>query len=291
MTPAADRTEPALRGLFDHAGMFPPAHLALGPALRDAAAFPSRLHRPGIVGADLVLAWKDWPQLTEAALDEAGFAGRPCRVAVVGVPLADGPKVAAALAARNVEGTRTPVASLEVHAEGDLDAVLARATVTGARGIPVFLEPRWAPDRLRGQAEAVAGLLREQGAGLKVRCAGPTAVDRATLAAAVCAAADAGIALKATQGLHHPVPGPGSPHGFLGLLAAVRLRQARGAGFPHVEECLAERDPKAFVLTTGLAWRGQGLTAAQVARLPAFAIGSCSLTEPDDDLLHAYGAP
>ena len=281
-------TEPALRGLFDHAGMFPPAQLDLGPALKDAAAFATRLRRPGLVGADLVVAWKDWPRLDQSALDAAGFAGN-CKVAVVGVALADGPAVAAALA-QPKPGVR--VVSLEVHADGDVDADTLRRTVAAAGRVPVFLEPRWPPAKVARHAGHVALTAKACGAGLKVRCAGPTALDRPALAAAVEAAAETGVPFKATQGLHHPFPRPGFPHGFLGLLAAVRLRQARGKEFgPEVADCLGETDPVAFDFSDGIAWRGEQVTAAELARLAPFAIGSCSLSEPDDDLAHAYGAP
>lgn len=280
-------TEPALRGLFDHAGMFPPAAKPLAGALADAARFASSLARPGLVGADLVLAWKDWPALDDGALEAAGVRG-VCRVALVGVPLADGPKVGAAVATHNLRGTRRLVVSLEVHADGDLDATALRATAAAAAPCLVFVEPRWPPHRVAREAEAVANVAREAGAGLKVRCAGPTALDRPALAAALTAAADAGIPFKATQGLHHPVPGPGAPHGFLGLLAAVRLRQA-DPDFPHVEECLAETDPAAFRLEDGVAWRGHAVSQDRLAKLPPFAIGSCSLHEPDDDLMQAFG--
>ena len=283
---ARDATEPALRGLFDHAGMFPPAQLPLGAALKDAAAFATTLKRPGLVGADLVIAWKDWPALDAAALRAAGFRGEP-RVAVVGVALADGPAVAAAL---DKPGVR--VVSLEVHADADLDAGALRRTAEAARGVQVYIEPKWPAARLAQHAGHVALTAKACGAGLKVRCAGPTALDRPALAAAVEAVAETGIPFKATQGLHHPVPRPGFEHGFLGLLAAVRLRQHLGKSWaPYVADCLAEPDTVAFDLGDGIAWHGEGVPAAALARLPPFAIGSCSLIEPDDDLAHAYGAP
>ncbi len=279
-------TEPALRGLFDHAGMFPPAQLPLGPALRDAAGFAAKLRRPGLVGADLVVAWKDWPQLTQDALKAAGFQGT-CKVAVVGVPLVDGAKAASQLAKPGVK-----VVSLEVHADGPIDPGQVKATVAAARGVPVFVEPKWPPAQVAANVGALCNGFHAAGAGLKVRCAGPDALDRAALAAAVEAACDAGIPLKATQGLHHPFPRPGFPHGFLGLLAAVRLRQHLGKEFaPEVMDCLAETDSVAFDFSDGIAWRGEQVPASALARLPPFAIGSCSLTEPDDDLAHAYGAP
>lgn len=294
MRPAAAplaRAEPALRGLFDHAGMFPPAAKPLAAALADAARFAGSLARPGMVGADLVIAWKEWPRLDAATLRAAGFAHQPCRVAVVGVAQDAAAGAATAIAAHNAVRQDAPVVSLEVHAEGDVDAALLRDAVAAVRGVPVSIEPRWPADRLAQDVAKVAATAQASGAGLKVRCAGPTAADRPALAAAVRAAAAAGIAFKATQGLHHPVPRPGFPHGFLGLLAALRLRQARGEAFKDVEACLAETEVAAFDLADGIAWRGHKVSASELARLPAFAIGSCSLDEPDEDLLAAFGPP
>lgn len=281
-------TEPALRGLFDHAGMFPPAQKPLPAALADAAAFPRLLHRPGLVGANLVLPFPQWPQLDDAALAQAGFQGE-CRVALVGVPLAQALDAARAVGLHNQRTPHRPAVSLEVHAEGDVDQAQVKALVRAAAGVPVFLEPKWPADHLRSEAARLCRNLKAGGAGLKVRCAGPTALDRPALAAALIAAADAGIPLKATQGLHHPVPRPGFPHGFLGLLAAFRLRQARGPAFGEALACLGESDVHAFTLQDGIAWRGHRVDAASLPRLPAFAIGSCSLAEPDDDLMAAFG--
>lgn len=282
------RTEPALRGLFDHAGMFPPAQKPFAEALRDAAGFPRTLRRPGLVGANLVIPFAAWPELDAQALAEAGFQGE-CRVAVVGVPLGQGLDAARAVALQNQRSPERPVVSLELHTEGDVDQAQVKAVVRAATGVSVFLEPKWPLEQVRAEAVRLCRNLKATGAGLKVRCAGPTALDRQTLAVALVAAADAGIPFKATQGLHHPVPRPGFPHGFLGLLAAFRLRQARGPGFLEALACLAEEDLQAFSLRDGISWRGKGVDAATLARLPAFAIGSCSLEEPDDDLMAAFG--
>jgi hypothetical protein len=80
------------------------------------------------------------------------------------------------------------------------------------------------------------------------------------------------------------VPGPEVPHGFLGLLAAFRLRQARGAKFTQTLECLAEPDARAFDFSNGIQWNNQHVTAKELAKVPQFAIGSCSLHEPDQEL-------
>lgn len=275
-------TEPALRGLFDHAGMFPPAEKPFAEALADAARFSSTLDRPGLVGADLVLPWAQWGALTPQALDAAAFVGM-CKVALVSLPLAAAPAALAAAARRD---PRIQVVGVEAHFEG---RPTPASWPQAPRGLAVFLEPKWTPQQWLDGAEGLCAQLQVHGLGLKFRCAGATAVDAAALAAIVRAAADAGIQLKATQGLHHPVPRAGFPQGFLGLLAAVRLRQARGAAFGDVEACLAETDVSAFSLRDGISWRGHAVTAQELSKLPPFAIGSCSLDEPDEDLMAAFG--
>lgn len=282
---ATASTEAALRGLFDHAGMFPPAQKPLADALADAAGFPRSLARPGIVGADLVLPWSQWSNLTTATLDKAGFRGT-CKVALVGLDLAALP---AAIAVVSTAPPRIRVVSLEASFEG---APAPESWPSAPSGIQLFLEPKWMPNQWTATAaEALCRNLRERGFGLKVRCAGPTAVDAKALAAIVRAATDAGIPVKATQGLHHPVATTQHPHGFVALTAAVRLRQALGARFDDIEACLAAPSAAAFDLRDGIRWGHHHVAADRLAALPSFAIGSCSLTEPDDDLAACYGAP
>lgn len=281
------QTEPALRGLFDHAGMFPPAEKPLAEALADAAAFPRSLRRPGIVGADLVLPWGAWANLTPAALDAAGLKGT-CKVAIVGLPLAEAPAALGAARSSLVSASRIRVVSVEAHAEGDHAAWPLPSAVPG---LVLYVEPKWTRAQWLPNVGALCRTLKAQGLGLKFRCAGPNAVDAATLAAIVRAAADAGIPLKATQGLHHPVASAKHPHGFLALTAAVRFRQALGPRFDDVEGCLAEPDAKAFEVLDGIRWKAHHVAAGRFATLPAFAIGSCSMSEPDDDLMAALGPP
>ncbi len=287
-------TEAALRGLFDHAGMFPPATKPFDEALRDAAHFPDMLQRPEMIGADLVITAAQWPRLDANTLDAAGFEPRrKCKIAIVAVALGDGSVMAREVGKHNDSrrGARTPVVSLELHFSDEPGRIYLSTLRRAMPGASIFIEPRWSVAQWRnGLAPLVEQLVAQQ-AGLKFRCAGPTAVDRPTLAAIVKVAADAKIPLKATQGLHHPVASDEHPQGFLTLLAALRLRQRHGAGFKEIESCLAEPDVKAFDLSAGIAWRTWEATAEELAKLPQFAIGSCSLEEPDSDLAIAFGRP
>ena len=76
--------------------------------------------------------------------------------------------------------------------------------------------------------------------------------------------------------------------GFLNLLVASALSRAFGLGEQDLVEVLNESGPQAFTIDEArLGWRDRSLSADQIedARLGyAAAIGSCSITEPIDDL-------
>jgi hypothetical protein len=147
----------------------------------------------------------------------------------------------------------------------------------------------------RGLVGEVAAVL-EAHAGAKIRCGGVTADAFPSVegvAAFVADCRDAGVRFKATAGLHHPVrhvdPETGfHMHGFLNLLAAAVFAHAGGLGEGELAALLAEEDPSAFAVDAdGLAVHGRQADAATIAaaRRELFAAyGSCSFTEPVDDL-------
>jgi hypothetical protein len=116
-----------------------------------------------------------------------------------------------------------------------------------------------------------------EGARLKIRC-GPTPPPIEELAAAIVACRRHGIPFKATAGLHHAVRQDGQ-HGFLNLLAA--------AIFGDEEAALGEEDADAFGLDgDAFLWRDRAASVAEVERGRELfvAFGSCSFSEPVDDL-------
>jgi len=111
----------------------------------------------------------------------------------------------------------------------------------------------------------------------KIRC-GPEPPPIEALAGFVRACRSAGVPFKATAGLHHAVRSDGQ-HGFLNLLAA--------AVFGDEEQALAEDDPGAFGLGATFSWRDHETDPEQleqVRRALFVSIGSCSFTEPVDEL-------
>ncbi|HYI07456.1 MAG TPA: hypothetical protein VEK57_00170 [Thermoanaerobaculia bacterium] len=102
----------------------------------------------------------------------------------------------------------------------------------------------------------------------------------------------AGVAFKATAGLHHPLRclkpltyAPDAPtgtmHGFLNVFMAAALLE-------HADEILGEEDVYAFSFDdAGAAWRGHRVTTAALGvmrRKFAISFGSCSFEEPISDL-------
>ena len=102
----------------------------------------------------------------------------------------------------------------------------------------------------------------------------------------------AGVAFKATAGLHHPLrcvkaltyandAPTGTMHGFLNVFLAAAI-------LDHAEEILGETDPGAFAFDDdGASWRGHRVTTDALRTMRrefATSFGSCSFDEPIDDL-------
>ena len=112
--------------------------------------------------------------------------------------------------------------------------------------------------------------IAELGAKAKLRCGGARVPSEEEVAAFIVAARDAGVEWKATAGLHHPVRSE-REHGFLNVLEAA-ARAEEGADEAAVRAVLAERDPAAL------------REAVARPRGRFVSIGSCSFTEPVEDL-------
>lgn len=278
------------RGLFDYAGMFPPAALDFEAALAESARFPTDLRRPDLVAADMVLTPEDADRLTPEAFDAAGF-DRPCRLCVVGVAAKEASDRAAWC--HDVKARGIDAVSLEVHAEGpDVGDALGHALGVAPEGTRLYFEPKWDPAMWATDAGRIWSMLQALGGevGIKVRCAGPTALDAPTLAAVLHGAAQRDLPVKLTQGLHHPYPNDpryDNAHGFINAAVALRLAQAGQADEAMVETILLDDEPASFVLDQGIGWREHRIMVQQLQQVMAshpFSIGSCSLAEPDGDL-------
>lgn len=192
---------------------------------------------------------------------------------------------------------RLVVDAVELHVP-DARAVDRALEIIPEQLDPFFEVPLGEPDRVRGIVTALAGT----GAKAKIRCGG---VERGlfppidAVAGFLVDAAAAGVAFKATAGLHHPLRGefnmtydPDPPrcvmHGFVNVFAAAALAREAQADRAALERVLAETDPRAITLgKDGLAWEELEVSVSKLARVResfALSFGSCSFTEPTAEL-------
>jgi len=260
----ADSWPEVWQGLVDDAAIFPPGNAPLDDAL---AAYVTRQSEwyAGLVGS-FVVADTDLasvPQGVPASVVLTTGAG-----AVEGV---------AALAAR--KGIR--IAGLEVALRDPDDlAGNARRIDVAVRAaeldVPVHIEiPGPATAAWLAAADEVAAC----GHRLKLRLGSvdhDLIPDSATVAAWIDAALDREVPYKGTAGLHRAVrhePEGGGSHGFLNVMVATATLWDGGSAADAVD-ALEQRD-------------GAILAAADLSRVRRWftSFGSCSVTEPLDDLI------
>lgn len=283
----------AFASLVDYAGLFPPAKLSL-PAAREeyltARAGPHAwmLGRFIVPAADLAEPGEDFDAPFSAIVDPgadalnelAAIRGIVTRVEVLEIPIA-----------QNISPFRDRLSRDEVlDLFGALEADLA---VAGLRDLPAYVEiPRahgW-----YGELNEMMSALSRIGLRAKLRCGGLTAQAFPSVeevAGFIAAANVAGVAFKATAGLHHPVRHRDATtgfemHGFLNLLAAAAL----AGRLPSSRLCdvVAEEDPAAFGFDdAAFSWREERVSLAELQQTRAagfVSYGSCSFAEPVDDL-------
>jgi hypothetical protein len=266
----------AWSGLVDDAAIFPPGDVPLADAV-DAFLARGDEWYADLVGSFVVTDARlpDVPVELPVSVVVTGGAG-----AVTGV---------AALAARRghrLTGIEVAVRDLDDVA-GNVRRIVTAVDAARAEGLPedtaIHVElPQSAPTAawLRG-----ADLVAEAEAHLKFRTGGVEAhlfPDAATVAAWIDAALDRETSFKCTAGLHHAVRHRDHDtgfehHGFLNVLLATR-RAFDGGSVTDVAEVLDDRYPNdlvALARTSDLAGARRWFTS----------FGSCSVTDPLDDLL------
>jgi len=142
----------------------------------------------------------------------------------------------------------------------------------------------------------INSLRKVEGAGFKLRTGGVEAHMFPSLeqvAWAIAAARDAGVPLKATAGLHHPLrhynESVGTKmHGFINVFGAGLLAHANGLDLQEIRSILEEEDPMNFKFDeTGFAWKDIRADNTQIMRARnrgLVSFGSCSFDEPREDL-------
>jgi hypothetical protein len=299
-----------LNGLFDYAGLFPPAALPMDAAV---AQFARHLQHPRrallarfIVPvtrldefAPLALAAKDpdtrWglsllaapaPSLEDLSDSLHGQVSRLRRLMFEHGSHFD----VQALELKLPElGERGELAGL-LKETGELLGPLARPWFEMPNGIT---DPDLLLETLARYNDSFAGV---PAAGLKLRCGGVKAEDFPaveTVARVLRGASDLGVPLKFTAGLHHPVRHydegvQARMHGFFNIILAAALARELNLGRTELEQVLFSEDPADFHFAPqSLGFRGWRLdpqTMAAARSTFATSIGSCSFEEPLADL-------
>lgn len=297
--------------LIDYAGLFPPAKLEMDEATENFARYAAGEHAWMLARFICPVsrlremeaaAPADMPSFRVSALGGAGEEIDAWNESLVG-----GAADAAAFTADN--RLSAVVDALETRLPTDLatepalvDELRALQGVLRERAPSVealYLElPRgkgWR-DRVGAVATAVSGLTQAPRLGLKIRTGGvdPGAVPSVIeVAAFIAAAAASRVPFKATAGLHHPLrhfrPEFGADmHGFLNVFAAAAFAWQGALDFEQLCRLLDERDPQAIRLSDdGLSWSSHRLPLDVLPEARngfAQSVGSCSFTEPLDDL-------
>ncbi len=292
---AAASLKALLTQAIDYAGLFPPAELALEPALQNQAGY-LRSAELWMLGA-FVLPIAQF----EAARPHLGqfTPEHPLRISALG------PKTARANAFREaLETAADAIKTLLAEHKGAVrvdqfemllppgpveDSLGAARAILGDLALNLFWE---APaDEAATTIEALAG----SGAGFKLRTGGVTAEafpSGEQIARALVATVRHQVPIKFTAGLHHPVrlfheSVKTKMHGFLNVLGAGVLAAEYRWSESQTQEMLAEEKGAAFAFDDEtFRWRDWKIAATQITarRRLVTSLGSCSFDEPRDDL-------
>lgn len=281
-----------LSGAIDYAGLFPPAGLDMASAVSNYAQY--RDSRDAWALGSFVLPIARLDELVAAASPrwQASGGETPWRLSVLaGIdPAADGAQISAFNAAfENV----ARIESLESRAS----TPLAVSHLAGCcPGMQHFVEIPLSVD-----LPPMVSAVRAIGASAKMRTGGvtPDAFPATRdVARFLGACADAGIAFKATAGLHHPIRReyrltyePNSARGTMFGYFNVFLAAALALDGATVDQMLVTLEGRSTamlgIVDEEIRWEGLRVSTARLQEVRAsFArsFGSCSFREPLDDL-------
>ncbi len=275
-----------LSGVIDYAGLFPPARLPLDEAVRNYVRYRQEPDA-WMLGRFVISA----ARRAELALP----TDEPTKVSPL--PLSVVAPERETFGGFRASSDRFTVDALELKGPFDPKTAAGAAEIVGLK-TDLFWEFPLAED-WRSRVEALAAALRIYSAsdpirrvGLKLRTGGLEASGE-QVAAVLRICRDAGVPLKFTAGLNHPIRrfDPGvqtSMHGFINVFVAGVLAHARGLDEEVLREVIAEENPGHFVFDdVGLSWKDVRASTAEIGvarRDLVTSFGSCSFDEPREDL-------
>ncbi len=282
-----------LTHLIDYAGLFPPAALNMHEA---ATAYAAYLHseHAWMLGRFIVPAAR-LNEFEETLARLESQLSVPWNLSILLGSDAAGDLARLDLAGKHTSSSvRFIVDSVEVKVNTPEE--VNRLAAILPPGIRTYFEIP-----LAGRERDCIAAIAECGGAAKIRTGGETAdkiPDPVHVVEFMKLCADAKVPFKATAGLHHPLrsvhrltyqPDSASAlmHGFLNVfLAAAFLRQGMEPRF--AVELLNEQSAETIRFEAdGIMWREHRLTTNEIASARqgfSISFGSCSFTEPIDDL-------
>ena len=284
-----------LRQSIDYAGLFPPAGLGMSAAVNNYLRYRAG-PEAWALGRFIVPATR-LAEFEEAAGDGSSQrAGRP-------------PWQLSALVGPDLAGDLDQIAGCQRRHPGTapgmtVDTIEAKADAVSAiqetmRSVPGRLQVYFELPIERDPNDLLATVARV-GARAKVRTGGVTPQafpSTASLARFIHACVRAKVPFKATAGLHHALRAEypltyeqdsdtGVMFGFLNLFLATALAR-KGMAERDTSRILEESSPASFRVDDGaISWRDQRFDGDTLgrARESMVSFGSCSFTEPIDEL-------
>ncbi len=191
--------------------------------------------------------------------------------------------------------TAVPASELNDPSRSD-ELVTKAANILHKERLMPFFEASFG-DGWEGRAQTLIGSLQKlNNVGFKLRTGGVEAEKFPSpeqVAWAIAVARDAGVPIKATAGLHHPMRHHDESvktkmHGFLNVFGAGVLAYVNGLGSQDVRAILEDEDPVNFKFDeTGFRWKSFAANNDQITdarKKGLLSFGSCSFDEPREDL-------
>jgi hypothetical protein len=272
--------ETLLAGLFDYAGLYPPASLDMQTAVRNYLRHSQSAHREAlgrfVVSADRIGEVRSVAGESFSEIKLSLLVAVDANLGWLSELLAEPGRVTLECKANQAADVERVCAQLPTH--------------TGC-----YFEISM------GAGEELLDTIKERGARAKLRMGGVTAEafpQAKSIAVMLQALAQRHLAFKATAGLHHPIrsrhpftyasdSAAGTMHGFLNLAFAATLLQFGGTAGEALH-ILEEEDPQAWQVSDdaircrAFRWETEQLRAVREQFFVN--IGSCSFEEPIRDL-------
>lgn len=289
--------------ILDYAGMYPPTNLALEDAFRNFVEYQSNLDA-WMLSRFVIPAKRlaELPNFKETlSFTTLGRGGKDAGDFLENLNL-DIADINAFLDSRGSNAivdmfeVALPASSLTEKFSAN-EIVTRTADALNKNGITVFFEAPFS-EGWEGRAEKLIRALRkvkDKHVGFKLRTGGVTPdafPSPEQVAWAIAEVREAGVPMKCTAGLHHPIRHYNESvktkmHGFLNVFGAGVLAEARDISQAEIQSILEDEDPANFIFDEGgFEWKGLRATIFEIKAMRQFAtsFGSCSFDEPREDL-------